>query len=98
MKTGTFATVMFLVCSFVLAPSLLRANQDDWYQGRRGQWIQQHNAWQSVTATATITGSTGIAGDGTMDGFMVRTAASTTTVRPATIETTISSSNRNNDK
>jgi len=46
MKTGTLATVIILVCSFVLAPSLLRANQDDWYQGRRGQWIQQHNAWR----------------------------------------------------
>ena len=46
MRTGTLATVVILVCSFVLAPSLLRANQDDWYQGRQGQWIQQHNAWQ----------------------------------------------------
>ena len=46
MKTGTLATVVIMVCSFVLAPSLLRANQDDWYQGRRGQWIQQHNAWR----------------------------------------------------
>ena len=46
MKTGTLATVIVLVCSFVLAPSLLRANQDDWYQGRQGQWIQQNNAWR----------------------------------------------------
>ena len=46
MRTRTFATVVILFCSFVLAPSLLRANQDDWYQGRRGQWIQQHNAWR----------------------------------------------------
>ena len=46
MRTGTLATVVILFCSFVLAPSLLRANQDDWYQGRRGQWIQQHNAWR----------------------------------------------------
>jgi hypothetical protein len=46
MRTRTLATVVILVCSFVLAPSLLRANQDDWYQGRRGQWIQQHNAWR----------------------------------------------------
>ena len=45
MRTGTLATIVILVCSFVLAPSLLRADQDDWYQGRRGQWIQQHNAW-----------------------------------------------------
>jgi hypothetical protein len=46
MRTGTLTTVVILFCSFVLAPSLLRANQDDWYQGRRGQWIQQHNAWR----------------------------------------------------
>jgi hypothetical protein len=46
MKTRTLATVVILVCSFVLAPSSLRANQDDWYQGRRGQWIRQRNAWQ----------------------------------------------------
>jgi hypothetical protein len=46
MKTGTLASVIILVCSFVLAPSMLRANQDEWYQGRRGQWIQQHNAWR----------------------------------------------------
>ena len=45
MRTGTLTTVMILFCSFVLAPGLLRANQDAWYQGRRGQWIQQHNAW-----------------------------------------------------
>ena len=46
MKTKTFATVVILICSFVLAPSLLRADQDDWYQGRKGRWVQQQNAWQ----------------------------------------------------
>jgi hypothetical protein len=46
MKTRTFLTVVILICSFVLAPSLLRADQDDWYQGRRGHWIQQQNAWR----------------------------------------------------
>ena len=46
MKTKTLATVIALICSLVLAPSLLRADQDDWYQGRQGQWIQHQNAWQ----------------------------------------------------
>jgi len=46
MRTGTLTTAVILFCSFVLAPSLLRANQDDWYQGRRGQLIQQNNAWR----------------------------------------------------
>jgi hypothetical protein len=46
MKTVTLSTVVILVCLLVLAPSLLGANQDDWYQGRRGQWIQQHNSWR----------------------------------------------------
>jgi hypothetical protein len=46
MKTRTLATVFVLICSLVLAPSLLRADQDDWYQGRKGKWVQQQNAWQ----------------------------------------------------
>jgi hypothetical protein len=46
MKTKTLATVLVLICSLVLAPSLLRADQDDWYQGRKGQWVQQQNAWR----------------------------------------------------
>ncbi len=45
MKTRTLATVVILICSLVLAPSLVRADQDDWYQGRRGHWIQQPNGW-----------------------------------------------------
>ncbi|MGC2756762.1 MAG: hypothetical protein WA217_09505 [Candidatus Binatus sp.] len=35
-----------LICSLVIAPSLLRADSNDWYQGRKGQWVQQQNAWQ----------------------------------------------------
>ena len=46
MKTKTLATVMILICSLVLAPSLLRADQDDWYQGRQGQWVQVNKAWR----------------------------------------------------
>jgi hypothetical protein len=46
MKTRTLATVLVLICSMLLAPSLLRADQNDWYQGRKGQWVQQQNAWR----------------------------------------------------
>jgi hypothetical protein len=46
MKTKTLAIVVVLIGSFLLAPSLLRAEQDQWYQGRRGQWVQHQNAWQ----------------------------------------------------
>jgi hypothetical protein len=37
---------MILICSFVLAPSLLRADPNEWYQGRQGQWIREQNAWR----------------------------------------------------
>ncbi len=46
MKTRTLATAVILICSLVLASSVVRADQDDWYQGRRGKWVQQNNAWQ----------------------------------------------------
>ncbi len=45
-KTGTLATAFLLMCSFALVPSLVRADQDDWYQGRKGQWSQTKNVWQ----------------------------------------------------
>src|SRR5258708_18411945 len=60
--------------------------------------INSKTAGDSATWTATSTGSPAISGDGITGGFMVRKAASTITARPATIETTISSNNRNNDK
>jgi hypothetical protein len=46
MKTRTLAVVGILLCSFVLGSSLVRADQNDWYQGRQGQWVQQQNAWR----------------------------------------------------
>ena len=46
MKTRNLVTLAILLCSLFLAPSLLRADQDDWYQGRQGQWVQHQNAWQ----------------------------------------------------
>jgi hypothetical protein len=46
MKRKTLATVAILICSFVLASSSVRADQDDWYQGRHGHWVQQQNAWR----------------------------------------------------
>jgi hypothetical protein len=45
-KRKTLATVVILICSFVLASSSVRADQDDWYQGRHGHWAQQQNAWR----------------------------------------------------
>jgi hypothetical protein len=45
-KAKTLATAVILLCSFVLAPSLLRADPNEWYQGRQGQWVQQQNAWR----------------------------------------------------
>ena len=60
--------------------------------------IKSTTVGDSAISTVTSTGSMAIAGDGMMDGFMVRRAPNPTTARPATIETTISSSNRNNDK
>lgn len=44
-KTRFLATVVILI-SFALAPSLVRADQDDYYQGRKGQWVQQSNSWR----------------------------------------------------
>ena len=38
--------VAILISSMALAPSLVRADSDDWYQGRKGQWTQSHKAWQ----------------------------------------------------
>jgi hypothetical protein len=47
MKTTPLATVVILICSFVLASSSVRAEQNDyWYQGRRGHWIEQQDAWR----------------------------------------------------
>ena len=46
MKTRTLATLLILSCWFVLAPSLLRAENLEWYQGQQGQWHQQGNSWQ----------------------------------------------------
>ena len=45
MKTRRFAlvTVVILISSFVFTSSLVRA--DDWYQGRRGRWLQERNEW-----------------------------------------------------
>jgi hypothetical protein len=46
MKRKTLAAVVILACSFVLASSSVKADQNDWYQGRQGQWVQQQNAWR----------------------------------------------------
>ena len=47
MKTRRLAIVGILLCSFALAPSLVRADSDYYYyQGHQGRWAQQHNTWQ----------------------------------------------------
>jgi len=46
MKTTTLAAVLVLICSFVLAPSLLRADENEWYQGQQGQWQRHSNKWR----------------------------------------------------
>ncbi len=46
MKTRTLATVLILICWFVLAPSLLRAEENEWYQGQQGHWYREGNGWQ----------------------------------------------------
>jgi hypothetical protein len=38
--------VGMLICSFALSSGIARADADDWYQGRRGRWSQQENAWR----------------------------------------------------
>lgn len=50
MKTRILATVAILICSFLFAPNLLRAEENEWYQGQQGQW-QKHGhqyRWQST--------------------------------------------------
>ena len=46
MKTRTLAAAAILICSFVLAPSLLKAEENEWYQGQQGQWQRHGNNWQ----------------------------------------------------
>jgi hypothetical protein len=46
MRTRMLATVAILVCSFALAPSLLRAEENQWYQGQQGQWQRHGKSWQ----------------------------------------------------
>ena len=46
MKTNLFATAVILPVLFAISWSPDEADQNDWYQGRRGQWIQQNNAWR----------------------------------------------------
>jgi hypothetical protein len=54
MKARNLATVVTLICTFVLASSLVRADQDEWYQGRRGRWVQQNNAWRFRDADGDV--------------------------------------------
>jgi hypothetical protein len=46
MKIGTLAAVAILICSFALAPNLVRADENDWYQGQQGQWTRHGKKWR----------------------------------------------------
>jgi hypothetical protein len=46
MKMRRLAIVGILLCSFALASSSAKADDDDWYQGHQGRWVQQQNAWR----------------------------------------------------
>jgi hypothetical protein len=46
MKAKTLATVLILMGWFILAPGMLKAEQDEWYQGQQGQWQRHGNSWQ----------------------------------------------------
>jgi hypothetical protein len=50
MKTKTLAIVAILICSFLVGPNLVRADEDDWYQGQQGQWVKHGSKyrWQST--------------------------------------------------
>jgi len=46
MKAKTLAAVLILIGCFVLAPGMLRAEGDEWYQGQQGQWQRHGNSSQ----------------------------------------------------
>jgi hypothetical protein len=46
MKIRILALVAVLICSFALAPNLVRADEDDWYQGQQGHWMKHGNKWR----------------------------------------------------
>jgi hypothetical protein len=46
MKARMSVIVLMLIGSFVLAPSSLRAEENQWYQGQQGQWRQQGDRWR----------------------------------------------------
>ena len=46
MKTRTLAAVVILICSFLLAPGLLRADENEWYQGQQGDWYNEQDGWR----------------------------------------------------
>ena len=50
MKAKTVITILMLICCFALAPSSLRAADNQWYQGQQGQWRQHgdRTRWQST--------------------------------------------------
>jgi hypothetical protein len=52
MKVGTLAAIAILICSFALAPNLVRADENDWYQGQQGQWVKHGKSGVGQARTA----------------------------------------------
>ena len=46
MKTGRLLLILILSCWFLAPLSLLRAEENEWYQGHQGQWRQQGKSWR----------------------------------------------------
>jgi hypothetical protein len=54
MKIRSLATVVILLCSFLLTPGFAKAQDNDWYQGRRGHWAQENNQWRFRDADGDV--------------------------------------------
>jgi hypothetical protein len=46
MKTKTLAIVAILICAFLVTPNLVRADENEWYQGQQGEWQQHGKKWR----------------------------------------------------
>ena len=48
MKAGMLVIVLVLICWFVLTPRVLRADENQWYQGQQGHWVCNSWRWEST--------------------------------------------------
>ena len=46
MKTKTLAIVIVLICSFLAGPKMVRAEENEWYQGQQGEWERHGPRWR----------------------------------------------------